>query len=91
MVQNSIEYLDKSLETFSDGFVREAVLARDSIIQGLPCAGERDVVFLPGGRLRLATLSRETIINGICCAPGLIYLHENGTVLNATLADRLKF
>ncbi len=91
MILGDVEYLEEGLETFPDGSVHDAVLARDCDIQGLPCAGGRDVVFFPSGRLRLASLSRETIISGICCAPGIIYLHESGTVLNATLASCLKF
>ncbi|MCD6050077.1 MAG: hypothetical protein K0Q55_1480 [Verrucomicrobia bacterium] len=88
---NGIEYLNEDLETFPDGSVHDAVLAHDSIIQGLPCAGGRDVVFSPSGRLRVASLSREVIISGICCAPGIVYLYETGTVLNAALSSSLKF
>jgi len=77
---------------FSDGSVHDAELAEDSVIQGLPCARGRAVVFYPHGQLKLAWLSDCTTIDGIPCAAGrVIYLHENGAVLNASLSKRHVF
>ena len=86
MVIGGIEYLNEDAELFPDGSVHDATLAGDTDIQGLPCAGGRNVVFYPGGRLRLFWLSRPAIIGTVPCAPGIVYLHENGAPLNATLA-----
>lgn len=86
MIVDGIEYLDEDAELFPDGSVHDATLARDTVIQGLLCAGDRSVVFFPSGRLRLAWLSRPSVIGAIDCASGIIYLHENGTLLNAALA-----
>ena len=81
-----MEYLDEDAELFHDGSVHDATLARDTEIQGVPCAGRRSVVYFPGGRLRLSWLSRPATIGAVACAPGIVYLHENGGLLNATLA-----
>lgn len=86
MTQDGIEYLDEDLETFPDGTVKHGILARESEIQGLPCAGGNAVVFHPDGKLRLAWLARRTDIGGVPCAAGITYLHPDGKVFNATLA-----
>ena len=91
MIHNGIEYLDEDAETFPDGSVHDATLAHDSDIQGLPCAGGHSVVLFPNGSLRLAWLSRTTTVGGVCCASGIVYLCENGTIFNATLATSLNF
>ena len=91
MLKDGIEYLDEDAETFPNGSIHDAVLVRDSNIQGLACAGGHSVVFFPSGRLRLAWLSRQTLVGGVYCAPGIVYLHEKGTLLNAKLAVSLKF
>jgi hypothetical protein len=85
MVVNGIEYLDEDTELFPDGSIHDATLARDTDIQGLPCAGGRGVVFFPSGRLQLAWLARPVGIGGVPCAPGIVYLHESGALLNAAL------
>lgn len=87
MIQDGIEYLDEELETFPDGTVKDATLARDTEIQGLPCAGGNSVVYHPGGSLRLAWLTTRKEIGGVPCAAGIIYLHPDGNVFNATLAE----
>ena len=86
MVVNGIEYLDEDTELYDDGSVRDATLARDAIVQGLPCAGDRAVVFYPGGRLRLAWLVRAADVGSLRCGAGIVYLHPNGSVLNAAMA-----
>ena len=86
MVTGGVEYLDADMELFADGSVHDATLAHDAVIQGLPCAGERSVVYFPSGRVRLAWLSRQWAVGGVTCAPGIVYLHENGGLLNALLA-----
>jgi hypothetical protein len=91
MIQDGIEYLDEDAETFPNGSVRDAVLVRDSEIQGLLCAGGRSVVFFPSGQLRLAWLSHQTFVGVVCCDSGIVYLHEKGTLLNTRLAASLKF
>lgn len=91
MVVSGIEYLDEGAELFPDGSIHGATLVRDTDIQGLPCAGGCDVVFFPGGRLRLARLSRPVVIAGVACAPGIVYFHESGALLNATLAAAHEF
>lgn len=91
MVVAGIEYLEEDAELFPDGSVRDATLARDTEIQGLPCAGERSVVYYPGGQLKLAWLSRPARIGTIPCSPGIVYLHENSGLLNATLAAPHQF
>jgi hypothetical protein len=91
MVAGGVEYLDEDAELFPDGSVHDATLARDTLIQGVPCAGGRSVVYFPGGRLRLAWLSRPATIGAVACAPGIVYLHENGGLLNATLAAPHEF
>ncbi|WP_437571866.1 hypothetical protein [Sorangium sp. So ce542] len=91
MVVSGIEYLDEGAELFPDGSIHDATLARDTDIQGLPCAGGCDVVFFPSGGLRLASLSRPVVIGGVACAPGIVYLHESGALLNATLATAHEF
>jgi hypothetical protein len=90
LIKDGIEYLDEDAETFPDGSVHDATLARDSDIQGIPCAGGWSVVFFPGGRLRLAWLSRPVLIGAIPCAAGIVYLHENGAVLNSNLSATLE-
>jgi len=91
MVLNGVEYLDEDAELFPDGSVHDATLARDTVIQGLPCAGGCSVVFFPSGQLRLAWLARPTAVGAVSCSPGLVYLHENGGLLNATLAVDWQF
>jgi hypothetical protein len=91
MVTGGVEYLDEDAEVFPDGSVHDATLARDTEIQGLPCAGGRSVVYFPSGRLRLAWLSRPATIGGVACAPCILYLHENGRLLNASLAAPQEF
>lgn len=91
MMQNEIEYLPEDIETFPDGTIHEATLARDWLVQGLPCAGGHSVVFFPSGRLRLAWLSRQALIGAVTCAAGIVYLHESGALLNATLAANQTF
>ena len=86
MTQDGIEFLDEDLETYPDGTVKDGVLAADCEIQGLPCAGGNAAVFHPGGQLRLAWLARRTVIGGVPCAAGILYLHPDGTVFNATLS-----
>src|SRR5438105_1087788 len=82
-----IEYEDEDCELFPDGSVHDATLLRDTLIQGLPCAGGQSVVFYPSGHIKLTWLSSPVIVRGIPCAAGLVtYFHENGRVLNATLA-----
>jgi hypothetical protein len=91
MVVGGVEYLDEDAELFPDGSVHDATLARDTEIQGLPCAGNRSVVYFPNGRLRLAWLSRPATVGAVPCAPGIVYLHENGGLLNAKLAIPREF
>ena len=86
MFVDGVEYLDEDAELFPNGSVHDATLARDTDVQGLPCAGGRSVVYFPSGRLRLAWLSRPVSIGGVPCAAGIIYLHESGRLLNATLS-----
>jgi hypothetical protein len=91
MVAGGVEYLDEDAELFPDGSVHDATLARDTEIQGVPCASGRSVVYFPSGRLRLAWLSRPATIGAVTCAPGIVYLHENGRLLNARLAAPQEF
>ncbi len=86
MIVNGVEYLDEDAELFPDGSVHDATLARDMLFQGLPCAGGRSVVFFPSGRLKLAWLSCPAAVGPVVCSPGIVYLHESGALLNATLA-----
>jgi hypothetical protein len=88
MVVAGIEYLDEDAELYPDGSVHDATLARDVTIQGLPCAGGRRAVFFPGGRLRLAWLARAADVGPVRCGVGIIYLHPNGSVLNAEVAEQ---
>ena len=60
-----VEYLEADAERFPDGSIFDATLARDTELQGLPCAGNRAVVYYPSGRLKFAWLSRTTIIRSI--------------------------
>ena len=91
MVVAGIEYLDEYAELYPDGSVHDATLARDASIQGLPCAGGRSAVFFPGGRLKFAWLARAADVGPVRCAAGIVYLHPNGSVLNAALAGRQTF
>lgn len=91
MFAGGVEYLDEDAELFPDGSVHDATLARDTEIQGLPCAGGHSVVYFPSGRVRLAWLSHQTGIGGVSCAPGIVYMHENGRLLNAELAAPHEF
>ncbi len=87
MIVNDIEILDEDAEFFPDGSVRDATLARNTTIQGIPCLGDRSAVFFPSGRLKLWWLSQTTVLDGIPCLGGsIVYLHENGRLLNASLA-----
>jgi hypothetical protein len=88
MVVAGIEYLDEDAELYPDGSVRDATLARDATIQGLPCAGGHSAVFFPGGRLRLAWLACATGVGPVRCDAGIVYLHPNGSVLNAAVAEQ---
>jgi hypothetical protein len=92
MIVRGIEYLDEEAELFPDGSVHDATLARDSLIGGLPCAGNHSVVFYPSGSLKLAWLSSPVVIGGIPCASGVVlYLHENGQPLNVSLSADHRF
>ncbi len=91
MLVGGLEYLDEDAELFPDGSVHDATLARNAYIQGLPCAGDRSVVYFPSGRLRLAWLSRPAVIDEVACAMGIVYLHENGRLLNAMLSAGHEF
>lgn len=92
MKVGGIRFNPAGAEFFSDGSVHDVELAEDSIIQGLPCARGRAVVFYPRGQLKLAWLSTCTAISGIPCAAGRVfYLHENGALLNASLSKRHAF
>ena len=91
MIVNGIEYSDEDGEFFPDRSVRDATLLRDTVIQALPCAGGRSVVYYPGGRLRLAWLSRSASVGRIVCLSGIVYLHENGGALNVGLAEAQRF
>jgi hypothetical protein len=88
MVVAGIEYLDDDAELYPDGAVHDATLARDARIQGLPCAGGHSAVFFPGGRLRLAWLARAADVGPVRCGAGIVYLHPNGSVLNAAVAEQ---
>lgn len=91
MIVGGIEYLDEDAELFPDGSVHDATLARDVTIQGLPCAGGRSAVFFPGGRLRLAWLAHAADVGPVRCGAGVIYLHPDGSVLNAEVAEQQTF
>jgi len=86
MIINNIEFLEEDAELFSDGSVHDAILAQDAIVQGIPCAGNRSVVFYSSGQLKLCWLSSTTILDDIPCASDVIlYLHENGQLWNVSL------
>ena len=88
MIVNNIEFVDEDAELFPDGSVYDAILAQDTIIQDIPCAGNRSVVFYSSGQLQLCWLSSTTILNHLPCAGDLVlYLHENGRLWNVTLAS----
>jgi hypothetical protein len=88
MISKGVEYEDEDLELYPDGSVHDATLARNTVIQGIPCAGERSVVFFPSGRLRLAWLASPLVVGGVPCSSGVVtYFHENGRILNATLGE----
>ena len=91
MVVAGLEYLDEDAELYSDGSVRDAVLARDAHVQGLPCAGGHAVVYFPGGRLWLARLARPAEVGPVACSAGLVYLHPGGSLLNAAVARAHRF
>ena len=91
MIVAGIEYFDEDAELHPDGSVRDATLARDATIQGLPCAGGRSAVFFPNGRLRLAWLARHADIGPVSCRAGIVYLHANGSLLNTALDRDQKF
>jgi hypothetical protein len=91
MISKGVEYEDEDLELHPDGSVHDATLARNTVIQGMPCAGRRSVVFFPSGRLRLAWLASPVVVGCVPCASGVVtYFHENGRVLNATLGERFQ-
>lgn len=86
MIVAGIEYDDADAELFPDGSVHDATLTRDTVIQGVPCAGGRSVVYFPSGRLKLCWLSAASTIAGVPCAAGVIvFFYEDGRVLNASL------
>ncbi len=88
MIVNGVEYEEEDLELHPDGSVHDATLTRNTVIQGIPCAGGRSVVFFPSRQLRLAWLASPVIVGGIPCAAGVVtYFHENGRILNATLGE----
>jgi hypothetical protein len=87
MIVGGIEYLDEDAELFPDGSVYDATLAREVVVQGLPCAGGRSLVFYPSGRVKLAWLSLPSVVCGVPCSDAVLYLHENGRPLNASLAE----
>jgi len=88
MIVDDIEYVEDELELFPTGAVHDGLLARDTPVQGLPCAGGFAVVFYPSGRLKLAWLSSPRLISGVpCSANEVFYLHENGKLHNARLAQ----
>ena len=88
MIVNNIEFIDEDAELFPDGSVYDAILAQDTIIQDIPCAGNRSVVFYSSGQLKLCWLSSTTILNHLPCASDLVlYLHENDQLWNVTLAS----
>ena len=91
MVVAGIEYLDEDAELFPDGSVHDATLARDTRIEGLPCEGGHSVVYFPGGRLRLAWLAAPADIGVVSCGVGIVYLHPNGSLLNAALSRAHSF
>ena len=91
MVVNDVEYLDENADLFHDGSIHDATLARDTDIQGLPCAGGHSVVFFPSGQLLLAWLSRPAVIGGVPCDGGIVYLHEVGVLLSTTVAADHEF
>jgi len=91
MIVNGIAYVAEDAEFFADGSVCDATLLRDAVIQGLPCTGGRSVAFYDEGALRLARRSREADVGRIACAPGIVYLHPNGNLLNGCLATRCQF
>ncbi|HEY9420261.1 MAG TPA: hypothetical protein VIW92_02515 [Thermoanaerobaculia bacterium] len=92
MIVNGIEYLDEDVEFFPDGSIHDATLARDTMVQDLPCAEDRSVVFYPSGRLQLAWLASPAEIQGVpCAADTVLYLHENGRVLNTSLGGDCSF
>jgi hypothetical protein len=82
-----IEFVDEGAEFFPNGSPHDVQLVRDIVIQGLPCAGGRSVVFFPNGRLKLAWLTQPTNTGGIPCGAGIVYLHENGAAANTVLTE----
>lgn len=90
MIECGIEY-DDDAEFFPDGSVRDATLLHNAVIKGLPCAGSRSVAYYPDGCLRLAWLSCKANVGSIVCSPGIVYLHENGRLLNGRLAQTHRF
>ena len=86
IIERGVEYEDEDAEFFPDGAVRDATLAHDATIQGLPCAAGRSVVFYESGRLKLVWLSRPAVLDGIPCPAGqIVFLHENGGLMNSEL------
>jgi hypothetical protein len=86
MIVGGIEYDEEDAELFPDGSVHDATLTHDTLIKGVLCAGGRSVVYFPSGRLKLCWLSVAVTIGGVPCAAKIVYFHENGRILNASLA-----
>ena len=55
-MHNSLEFLDEDAGFFPNGFLHDGTLARDAIIGGIPCLGDRNVVFFASGQLKLCWL-----------------------------------
>jgi hypothetical protein len=91
IIYDGVEYLADEAETFEDGSIHDATLFCNTNIQGLPCASGHSVVFYRSGRLKLAWLSTQSYIDNILCEATIVYLHENGELLNASLAASTKF
>jgi hypothetical protein len=64
-----------------EGKVIDAVLAVDQTVQGLPCAGGRDVSFDETGRLSLATLAAATTLGRHTFSQGTQVMFREGTLL----------
>ena len=79
---------------YPDGSPKIIWLARDEIIQGLPCArfewfgdvfgGASDVVFYPNGTLKHAKLSRDATVQGQELRKGdHVLFDRNGKLVSA--------
>ena len=60
-----LSFQDEELEYFDSGRLQEGTLAKDAIIEGLPCVGGSDVVFYSSGRPKLVSLSESTNVDGV--------------------------